>query len=236
MTRLKDMTVDELTAALKVVSVSHKIKRSNILLRQLQRKRGIPLLASHDIYLTPDLYETETFNNERFAALFRATWKRIPKPARDMILDYWKTLRKGPPRPGNLLPYISLCLRLQDWSGFPSIKEAVFASVHTPTQSILFYGPIIDRTPDQHVIAVIAHELAHVYLGLEFPHKYWQVTKGREPKVEERVADAFASKWGFDMRSFYKWLWSAEGDDLCMGVMRQYKLKRVPGDFAGGVD
>ena len=225
MTRLKDMTVDELSAALKVVSVSHKIKRSNILLRQLQRKRGIPLLASHDIYLTPNLYETETFNNERFAGLFRVTWKRIPKPARDMMLDYWKTLRKGPPRPGNLLPYISLCLSLQDWSGFPSIKEAVFASVHTPTQSILFYGPIIDRTPNQFVITVIAHELAHVYRGLDFPHKYRQVTEGREPKLEEKVADACASKWGFDMRSLYKWFRSDECDDLCIGVIRQCKLK-----------
>lgn len=153
-----------------------------------------------------------------------------------MMLDNWKTLRKGPPRPGNLVPYISLCLSRNGWSGFPTLREAVFASVLTPTESILFYGPIIDRTPDQYVITIIAHELAHVYRGLEFPHKYREATEGREPKLEEKVADACASEWGFDMRSLYKWHRSDECEDLCMRVMRQYKLKQKPKDCAEEVD
>ena len=236
MSKLKDMTVEELAAALKAASDSHSLKRFNILHRQFERKRGIPILASHGIYLTPDLDDPETFNNERFASLFLVTWKRIPKPAKGMMLDSWKKLRNTPPRPGHLVPYISLCLSRHGWTGFPSIKEAVFASVYTPTQSILFFGPIIDRTPDQHVITIIAHELAHVYRGLEFPQKYGYPAEGREPKQEEKVADACARKWGFDMCSLYKWFRSEECENLCMCVMRKYKVKQKPEDFPDDAD
>ncbi len=232
MSRLKDMTLDELSAALKVASGSRKIGRFKILHRQFERKRSIPILASHDIYLIPDIDAPDAFNNERFASLFRVTWRRIPKPARDMMLDSWKTLRKDPSRPSYLVPHISLCLKWHGWTGFPDLREAVFGSVITPTQSILFYGPIIDQTPEQHVMEVIAHELAHVYLGIEFLRGYGQFTEGREAKLEEKVTNACAKKWGFDMPSLYKWFRSDECEDLCMGVIRQYKLERKPEDFA----
>ena len=168
------------------------------------------------------IFIENSIHDERTKRLFRRVLKRLPSFERavlkELILDIHEYADK------NLLGSAGAI--------DPDNMINGNAGDITKDISITVALKVKDIKSDSACMAVIAHELAHVYLGIEFLRGYGQFTEGREAKLEERVTNACAKKWGFDMRSLYKWFRSNECEDICMGVIRQYKLERKPEDFA----
>jgi hypothetical protein len=125
----------------------------------------VPILPQHDLYLTvfpPVVRELTALHRrcgepadrvrkpgERFAAIFRAAWERIPLTARRAILCHWRGF--GEP----------ICVGLTD---FP--KESEFSGACIIGGSVLLFSLIHDllrKPPHLKSADTIAYELAQVY-------------------------------------------------------------------------
>lgn len=99
-------------------------------------------------------------DDERFAAIFRAMWDRIPKEARKLLERFWWS--DGHRRCTAFWgPEIEL---LDDWEGR---AKFVAATVLVDKQRIKFrmkfWAPFFTAIPDDSAQIWMAHEMAHVY-------------------------------------------------------------------------
>lgn len=130
--------------------------------RSIQLGRCLPLLPRHEVYLwLPE------GGGQRFAALFRTTWQRLPLGVRRCVLKHWKRI---PLVPGAVLrpemvhpvsPRIDLSLidpALEEWEDDPSN----FAQVGNLGHRLWFRSSDVAMMPDNVVQDLIAHQLAHV--------------------------------------------------------------------------
>lgn len=162
---------------------------------------------------------------ERFARLFRETWRRLPLCARRTILAYWRC------EPIPALPIKPDIELLSYWPGqrrgrgLRSDKAAVYHHGY----SMKFWWKIVAAYPDNVVMDLIAHELAHV---IQYGVGYRDVVRDGRPvtidpdgeelsmaQVEE-YADWIAQLCGFEP-------WSIDDWDLEHGVTRFVDLDRV---------
>lgn len=152
------------------------------------------LLPRHGI----EFYSSDV-SGVRFAALFRATWKRIPLWARRRILSHWRK-----PKP---TVFYSL-----DWVG----RDGAFAQVARDGYALMFCAADFEDMPDAVAQDVIAHELAHV---VQHANGMWwcrasdgrQVARYRDDPEELEVeqvedeANELIFFWDFDESSVDDW-------------------------------
>jgi hypothetical protein len=146
-------------------------------------------------------------NDERFANIFRDTWRQIDIRARRLMVAHW---RNGQPRyaiQGLWSPTIRLCRSWQfnewSWRG-PRDLGACGSGGH----SLYFYAPVVDAMPTKHVGELIAHELAHViqYATGDLPRPGGtDRTIPRSCDPIENIADEYMEWWGFDPSAIDEW-------------------------------
>jgi hypothetical protein len=187
--------------------------------------RFLPISPDDRLYLTVQGHGDDA----RFAGIFRDTWFKIPVEDRMQMTDYW---RRSPLIPG-VLGIIMENLSTLRYRKTTAVCELLGTSLK-------FYAPVVDRMPPQHVGAVVAHELAHVFQAtqgtLTAPERPPGLTDGliaglardwgitfeeAERKLlyqsspVEHDADASAERWGFKVRAMRRWVQKhIDWDDL----------------------
>jgi len=144
-------------------------------------------------------------DDERFANIFRATWHKIDRKARRLMVAHW---RKGLPRyeiQGLWSPTIQLTdeWKFYDWSWRHSRD---LAACGCGGHSLYFYAPVVDAMPTIHVEELIAHELAHVIQYATGEEPRTDTTKPRMLDATENGADGYMEYWGFDSEAMDDWL------------------------------
>jgi hypothetical protein len=166
-----------------------------------QRRDRPPLLPRHGIVLHCDNVE----DPGRFARLFRETWHAIPLGPRRLMLKHWRDKTSLCP-----LPRIVMVKFLRDNALGLCKNEGC---------EVQFLTDAVDLMPDECVRTLIAHELAHVYLGVVLPHLWAAADNPRwnpdgdapshvsrlEFEAELRVLFV-SEEWGFDEDGLDRWL------------------------------
>jgi hypothetical protein len=159
--------------------------------RGLARGWILRLLPRHHVYL-----HSPQAGGERFVRLFRATWGRLPCHARRRILRHWKT-------GGDHLNFRPTIELLGDWAGriggegLDGTKAAAGGDGH----ALRFRKDIVDAYPDDLVMDLIAHELAHIF-GYA---SGWYRDGVEDPFRDEEEADALVEVWGFSSTAMDDW-------------------------------
>lgn len=160
----------------------------------------LPILPSSRLWL-PRL---GIGDDERFAGIFRDTWKSIPLRARRLIVKLW---RQCPLRrlQGLWSPMVALSdyWEFSEWSGR---EPKDFGGCGCGGHSLYFFAPIVDAMPVQHVGELIAHELAHAvqFASGDFPQT--DRSKHRWFDDTEIIADEIMHQWGFDPDAIDDWI------------------------------
>ena len=138
----------------------------------------LPLLRQHNIALHS--YGIPRELEVRFARVFQATLERIPCASRRKILTHWRdnTL------PGRVLVEV-VPFKMDFVRG-----HGGYAACTKCGRDLAFWSPMVDRLPDEHLSAMIAHELAHVLHWADDP------AHGEDPNAED-LANAKVREWGF---------------------------------------
>lgn len=143
-------------------------------------------------------------DDERFAGIFRATWRRIPLGARRIMVEHW---RNAPLLfvQGHWSPLIQFANNWMFFNVF--IRQLKDLAICTPHGHILaFYAPVVDAMPAVHVGELIAHELAHVFLYADGELLGTDREKPRISDPIEIMADTIMEMWGFDSEALDQWL------------------------------
>ncbi len=112
--------------------------------------------------------------DKRFRRLFEGSVSRLPREA-----TVFRTLK-----------LVSLSKRpTKTMVGLTRYSRVRYFLLSRPKQTITFYAVLLDALSDEAATAVIAHELAHVWLN--------EHVRPEESKEREREADALARRWGF---------------------------------------
>jgi hypothetical protein len=143
-------------------------------------------------------------DDERFASIFRNTWKKIPLCARRMMVKYSRSCPIRLIR-GLWSPWVSLVL---DWKfssrGFRHPRD--LAACGRFGHCLFFYAPVVDAMPVQHVEELVAHELAHVVNKASGDMLQTDRTQPRWNDPSEEIADEIMQTWGFDPYAMDRWL------------------------------
>jgi hypothetical protein len=194
--------------------------------------KGLPmkkqfLLKRHKVsmYIYPGF---EGALSERFARLLHGTWKRIPLWARRRILKFW---RESAWDANHTRFWLLGDFRINIATG----KHAAFGAVGHAGHMIRFHAPSIAEMPDDVVVDLIAHEMAHVTqcaVGFVAESCGGDMVSLEESTYGEREwdADMLMEDWGFDVNSIDRW--SAE-----VGRVKQVEMSEaeyVNHIFTGG--
>ena len=145
----------------------------------------LPILPRSGLWL----FHTDG-NGPRFARLFAETWRRVPLCGRRRILKFWREHRpSGGPSRG--WPHIEL---IEDKSNFHHSdgEGEVVGQAQKRGGQLAFKSGAVDNAPVETVVAMIGHELAHVYHYAVDP-VYSQAGCDCEGPVFDVLVD-----WGFD--------------------------------------
>lgn len=164
----------------------------------------VPLLPRHGIYLI----RLGHANDERFAYVFRETWKCIPRWGQRTILEEWRRIQA---RPGStaVVPQIRV---LNEWPGSVSFSKGR-RGVGPPRKIIClgvccsgghtlrFLARAVDALPDDLLGVLIAHELAHIaFRDLEL----FELCDNKQDI--ERGTQELVLEWGFDENALDAWI------------------------------
>jgi hypothetical protein len=144
----------------------------------------IRLLPGHDVFLT-----VWSGDGKRFAKVFRAAWKTIPRRDTRRILTHWKV---------GSMPRIDL-IQYQ-LSGPRAVAEVILG------RQMRFYNKYIEKMSDDVLQYVIAHELAHVLQQTQ-PKGYFPPSTSEKRRRELVELDAALSTdaWGYDPDLIDNW-------------------------------
>jgi hypothetical protein len=147
--------------------------------------RVIRLLPGHDVFLT-----VWAGDGKRFAEVFRAAWKTIPRRDSRRILKHWKD---------GSMPTIDLIQ-------YQLSSPGAVAHVSLGGQ-MAFYTKYVEKMPDDVLQYVIAHELAHVLQRTQ-PKGYFppSASEKRRRDLVELEAALRTDEWGYDPDLFDNWL------------------------------
>ena len=134
-----------------------------------------PLLNGSTIRLTA--YSGAHDYAPRFAALFRASWSRLPVAAQGTLIGKWQSSDDGSPT-------FVLCDDLEDHAAGIGTY-----GIHSGQARFDFSAAKLRDMPDRLVETLIAHELAHCALG----------HTGDYSTAYEDEADKLVTSWGFPM-------------------------------------
>lgn len=144
-------------------------------------------------------------NDERFAQIFRDTWRQIPLKARRLIVKFWR--RNTPPWAATGLR--SPTIQLTDYWEFSERswrQKNELGICGLDGHGLFFYGPVVDKMPQRHVEELIAHELAHVVQSATDGPPHTDRTIARIFDTTENIADEYMEGWGFDSEAMDEWL------------------------------
>ena len=143
------------------------------------------LVPGHCFHLSAE----RAVDRARFLRLFRETWSALPAPAAERILQHWYRVAAGPPRQGAV---VRLATDFP-WTRDPRARNPA-AATHPPGDCIDFLERYLEALSPRSARALIAHELAHVYL---------QALGGDQAAAavgDETRAYELETEWGFDVR------------------------------------
>jgi hypothetical protein len=163
--------------------------------------RYIPILPRHGTYLF-----CLAGDGERFAKLFRQTWRKLPLSDRRKILKYWRETYYrffGDQVTPSPWPLVEMVPQKSNFSrGNSADAMAQYSHFHC---SFAFEADAMDALPDHAVEATIAHELAHAVLCIEDATYHLDPANTEYDawgfSQSEYFADKMAEDWGFDMEA-----------------------------------
>jgi len=143
-------------------------------------------------------------DDERFAFIFRDTWRRIPLRAKRLMVRHWRMSEPVWAIQGFWSPVIELA----DYWEFSDRtvrhpKDA--AACGRNGHSLYFYAPLVDAMPVVHVQELVAHELAHVVQFAIGEPPSGDRTLPRGSDDAEMVADEIMEEWGYDPNAMDDW-------------------------------
>lgn len=161
-------------------------------------------------------------NEARFVARFLDVWTAIPSGDRASILEHWREHERIP-------GVLGIPISLENRSDM--LQSQMSGVCEGPGTALVFFAPVVDRLPEQHAAALVAHELAHVlqaslgtltvascpeWLTDEMADSLAgdygmtaDLVKAKwtnEVDQNEPQADAIAVRWGFDAPAMTSWI------------------------------
>jgi hypothetical protein len=159
----------------------------------LARGYFLKLVPRHPLYLF-----APNGGGDRLARLFHETWRRVPLGPRRAMLGYWRTEAD---QRMSLTPTVDL---LNDWSSRRGRRGLRGDKAETSERGckLRFWTKIIAVYPDELVLDLIAHELAHVYQWAvdAMPTDGWDAVL-----LAEEDADFLMESWGFSATAMDDW-------------------------------
>ena len=156
----------------------------------------VPLLPRHKIRLF-----CVDGDGERFAGLFRQTWRKLSLTARRALLKHWRGLAAYSaemPALEALDLHFPLVVLAADKSRFVSPGSGHCIAYYGRVPPCLaFHALWMDSLPDFAVEYTIAHELAHAFLTSDGSESHSLLVSPHTGTEAE--ADELAMEWGFDM-------------------------------------
>jgi hypothetical protein len=146
-------------------------------------------------------------DEDRFAEVFRLTWRRIPLGARRSLLKHWRESRSDlDRREGTPSPHIAL---RREWIQ----REPLTLGCWKPkSMHILFYAPVVDTMPVEVLVSLIAHEIGHAYLeaihheSMFLSRKFEEeIASGKCRNPQEDVVFEILLEWGIDEQPYHDW-------------------------------
>lgn len=167
---------------------------------------NFPLLPRHGVNLF-----APNGGGERFARLFRETWRRLPLFVRRRLLKHWRCgLFPG----HDFSPFVVLA---SDWPG--RVRDAMGAAGDRGHR-LCFWTEGVADFPDELVMDLVAHELAHAY--------QWACDRRAEMDSFEAEDDANWTMecWGFSATAMDDWA-------LEKGIIKPIGLDAMIAQLAG---
>jgi len=95
-------------------------------------------------------------NDWRFGRLFQQAWHRLPLGDRRRLLKFW---REGAAASRFRTPAVQLvpCLPI-------AVGPDAIGHCNDDGSALSFLAPVVDALPDEAVMTLIAHEIAHAFL------------------------------------------------------------------------
>ena len=161
----------------------------------------IPILPRHGVFLF-----RVAGDGQRFAALFRQAWRKLPLWTRRRLLKHWRHARchqYGSEPLTSPWPLIELVERKSDFDRGNS--EDACAQYNHRMCSFAFLAQAMDRFSDASVECAVAHELAHAVLCITDAASHLDPVNVRYDawgfSQSEWDADELAEAWGFDVQA-----------------------------------
>lgn len=148
-------------------------------------------------------------DDRRFGRLFRQAWHRLPLGDRRCLLKFWRegaaaglffggrTRHLKHARPdGSQLVHVAPRVELLPFLP-SSAGPSAFGFCNGEGSALLFLAPFVDALPDEAVMTLIAHEIAHAYLrAIGVP--FFDYDNDDPWNEEEMEVKEIVDCWGFD--------------------------------------
>jgi hypothetical protein len=216
-------------------------------------KRLLPIAPRAGIYLTtpsPRPCVTGPFRNEnchdtqeRFAAIFRKTWFRLPRRARMRLRRYWRD-ESWPYHDSAYSPRIAL---LGHWPSRPKYRWGAYAGesaagLDRAGHHLVFWVGAIEIMPRWHVATTITGMLAHaLYFCQKFvdsrTHGFPPPPRNDLERVHANPAGRMAVKWGRrwnehddDVEAIERWFYRNQPKLRCLDLAFRRWAFLIPAD------
>jgi hypothetical protein len=161
-------------------------------------------------------------DDSKFADRFRRVWESIPPGDRILMIAHWQKWERIP-------DVLGVPIRLENLSSM--LWRRMSGVCEGPGTALVFYAPVVDRLPEKHAAALVAHELAHVFqastgtltvpvvpewltdelaqgfasdFGCSVDEVRAKFTYIHDPN--ERDADKIAKRWGHNSPAMSRWI------------------------------
>ncbi|HEY1601384.1 MAG TPA: hypothetical protein VGG64_17410 [Pirellulales bacterium] len=126
-------------------------------------------------------------SSEKFAELFRSTWKQIPRRHRGLLREHWRSVP--------IAQYWAPEIQIGIWE---NCEYRTLGVCQNKGRRFVFLPEAIDKFPDENVRELIAHELAHAVQHASGWFDY-RVPDGMPRNLDrnEAEADMLMAYWGF---------------------------------------
>lgn len=192
----------------------------------------LPLYPGHGLFLL-----VYTGDGERFAKLFRRTWRRIAKQDRDLLLSRWNSEREIVRRRMPKRIWSAIALRRQHHKFDESQEKRRITFGCAGPGGMSSHEPTFWIMPDRVFSIVIAHELAP---STKHQEALVRPTKPTKPRLtNECPSGGFTSKVLSNGASITGGYWTRHTGSRALGSHRLVKHRRKSiaiGSILGGMN
>ena len=188
----------------------------------IESDRLLPIAPRAGIFLTTPYAQSRAAGprrddeardkNERFAAIFRKTWRRLPRRARMRLRRYWRD-ESWPYHDSAYSPRVVL---LPHWPDRPRYRAGLYAGRpaggrETAGHHFIFWSGSINIMPKWHVATLINAMLAHALYFCQRlvdrrTHGFPPLPRNERERIHANPAGAMTVKWSAR--------WNRQDDDV----------------------